>query len=315
MERTQVLVLANGVSVPRKVDDWMTNVHAQAIQYDDLPGIPVERFENRSVLILGAGNAAAETADAVRNHARDIQVLGRFRRPVLMRQSHYVGDLRGRRTTHMDAFNLKSYEGAITLGAKNFVVVPCGPDRDNLGFEGKPPSCIFECIKSPEGVRLAVLTTLTEDNIGLVHAAYDLLGEKHLKTIAQTPQQEGEARVALKLGLSVPAGLTPLLLGEVDRLLSPDLSLEARRLLIRLRDSSIELTHAGASIRGNFCKHAAHILFIRRIPIGKIMMVPDDRRPSLTTQGRSFRSPTTPSSPPRAGRGTRASSTTRSRWT
>jgi thioredoxin reductase len=103
-----VLVLANGVSVPRKVDDWMTNVHAQAIQYDDLPGIPVERFENRSVLILGAGNAAAETADAVRNHARDIQVLGRFRRPVLMRQSHYVGDLRGRRTTHMDAFNLKA---------------------------------------------------------------------------------------------------------------------------------------------------------------------------------------------------------------
>jgi hypothetical protein len=34
LERTQVLVLANGVSVPRKVDDWMTNVHAQAIQVD-----------------------------------------------------------------------------------------------------------------------------------------------------------------------------------------------------------------------------------------------------------------------------------------
>ena len=77
--------------------------------------MPVEEFENRSVLILGAGNAAAETADAVRNVARDIQVLGRFRRPKLMRDTHYVGDLRGRRTTHMDAFNLKSYEVSCML--------------------------------------------------------------------------------------------------------------------------------------------------------------------------------------------------------
>ena len=37
-------------------------------------------------------------------------------------------------------------QGAISLGRTNFVMVACGPDKDNLGFLGRPPSCIFEML-------------------------------------------------------------------------------------------------------------------------------------------------------------------------
>ena len=40
----------------------------QAVSYDDLPGVPIEAFENRSVLILGAG-VPAPAAVPIDNHA------------------------------------------------------------------------------------------------------------------------------------------------------------------------------------------------------------------------------------------------------
>ena len=69
--------MANGMSQPRLVTNWIDGLDRHALPYDELDQHkPFEQtFENKSVLIMGAGNAALETADAIRDYARDIQVV------------------------------------------------------------------------------------------------------------------------------------------------------------------------------------------------------------------------------------------------
>ena len=69
--------MANGMQKPRLVTDWILDLQRYAVRYDDLTGLQPDRFENKSVLILGEGNAAVETADAIRNFARDIVAVSR----------------------------------------------------------------------------------------------------------------------------------------------------------------------------------------------------------------------------------------------
>lgn len=45
-----------------------------AIGYDELATIPAHKFERKRVMILGCGNAAFETADALRDHVSSFTV-------------------------------------------------------------------------------------------------------------------------------------------------------------------------------------------------------------------------------------------------
>jgi cation diffusion facilitator CzcD-associated flavoprotein CzcO len=75
-----VLVMADGMWKPNDVeaDDqpWMIGTKF-TVGYDELHTVPLEDFEDKRVLLLGFGNAALETVDAVRPYAADIVVMGR----------------------------------------------------------------------------------------------------------------------------------------------------------------------------------------------------------------------------------------------
>jgi thioredoxin reductase len=240
-----VLVMANGMHQPRKVNDWIHNLQNINTEYSDLKEIPREDFENRSVLILGAGNAATETADFVRSVSRDIQVVGRFASLRKMGHSHYVGDVRSRRTTHEDAFYMKSYEGVHAVPYNGTVMVSCGPDEDNVGFQGRPPVCTFHLEESMDG--LVILAPVDKANEVLVSKARKLFGDDVYIRDA-SPLMKKAAKLAKELHLSFHNPLTKVLVTTKEALMK-DLSLEQRKLLIELRDASAEVAVSGEEFR------------------------------------------------------------------
>lgn len=93
-----VLVMANGMWRPRAVEGWIEGLADVSVSYDELWDVPADAFENKSVMILGAGNAATETADAIRNYARDILMVSRSVSKQ-MKDTRYVGHVSSRLLT------------------------------------------------------------------------------------------------------------------------------------------------------------------------------------------------------------------------
>ncbi|OWF56517.1 FAD-dependent oxidoreductase domain-containing protein 2 [Mizuhopecten yessoensis] len=77
--------------------------------YDDLSLDP-EDYEAKSVMILGRGNSAFETADAIYSKTNFIHMVGR-RRIRLAWETHYVGDIRAVNNGLLDTYQLKSLDG------------------------------------------------------------------------------------------------------------------------------------------------------------------------------------------------------------
>jgi thioredoxin reductase len=244
-----VLIMANGMWKPKRVTDWIDNLPNVATQYSDLGGIPSKDFENRSVLIFGAGNAATETADAVRDVSRDIQIVSRSGEIRYLREHLYVGDVRGRRSHIHDAFHFKSYESVTEMCSGehcDVLAVPCGPNDDNHGFQGKPPVCLFEKIKLPKKkekcvVMAPVSTVYTE----LVEEAFNLFGDG-VYIVDDLPDTRANKKYMRILDASIkPLPTTGVLCMHVDTI-KGQMTLQQRQLLIRLRHSSMELTQLGA---------------------------------------------------------------------
>eukprot|EP00658_Telonema_sp_P-2_P015659 TRINITY_DN16042_c0_g1_i2.p1 TRINITY_DN16042_c0_g1~~TRINITY_DN16042_c0_g1_i2.p1 ORF type:complete len:531 (+),score=103.16 TRINITY_DN16042_c0_g1_i2:418-2010(+) len=73
-------------------------------EYQSMPVEPAG-FTNQTVAILGNGNSALETANALYNVTRQIHVIGR--RPMRFSwQTHYVGDVRAVNSDHIDRYLL-----------------------------------------------------------------------------------------------------------------------------------------------------------------------------------------------------------------
>jgi len=142
--------------------NWMRGLD-HAVGYDELTPWNGKAFENLSVLILGNGNAAFETADAMRNWASEIGIFGR-RAERLARESHYVGDIRGHRLTSIDSLELKTLDDVFYSPeeiASKLELMPCESpgadrgtagqgwpqgaeaDRELKGFKGRKPTCII----------------------------------------------------------------------------------------------------------------------------------------------------------------------------
>lgn len=165
----KVLVMADGMWKPTPravVDPWMAGSHL-ALGYDSLRSYASSDFTDKRVLILGSGNAAFETADALRNYAADLVLLARTRVNRLA-DSRYVGGVRGPRTMSFDTGELKSLEAVVTHGLPSddlegfpqarYSLFRCGSARPFAGwpadepanakqaggFDGKPPTCISE---------------------------------------------------------------------------------------------------------------------------------------------------------------------------
>ncbi|XP_039267135.2 FAD-dependent oxidoreductase domain-containing protein 2-like [Styela clava] len=103
------VIVATGISKPVTVNnDQLKNV---TVDYSDL-SLDLEKFEGKSVLILGRGNSGFETAQYIMGRTNYIHMLGR-QRLRLAWSTHYVGDLRAVNNGILDTYQLKSLDGLI----------------------------------------------------------------------------------------------------------------------------------------------------------------------------------------------------------
>lgn len=105
------LIVATGLSQPVVPRDEIPGIEL-AEGYEEAPLEEPGNYTTQRVLILGNGNAAWETADALVEHAAAIHIWGR-RPPRLAYATHYVGDVRAVNLAHLDTYQLKSMNSVI----------------------------------------------------------------------------------------------------------------------------------------------------------------------------------------------------------
>ncbi|CAE7242849.1 Foxred2 [Symbiodinium natans] len=158
--RCTVVIGAVGLWQAHVPKNWIRGME-HTVGYEELAPWPGARaFDGLSVLILGNGNGAFETSDAVRNFAADIGILGR-REERFAHETNYVGDVRAARLTSVDSLQLKSLDDVFALAPNSGALIeflPCagaGPgtgqagngwpekafDTELRGFQGRPPVC------------------------------------------------------------------------------------------------------------------------------------------------------------------------------
>eukprot|EP00933_Yihiella_yeosuensis_P028802 TRINITY_DN22610_c5_g1_i1.p1 TRINITY_DN22610_c5_g1~~TRINITY_DN22610_c5_g1_i1.p1 ORF type:complete len:747 (+),score=126.57 TRINITY_DN22610_c5_g1_i1:67-2307(+) len=188
--RCSVVIGANGLWKPNTPTNWIRGMKHTFGYHELTPWPGSEAFEGKSVLILGNGNGAFETADAVREGASDIGILGR-REERMAHETHYVGNVRLARGTALDSMQLNSLDDVFHLSNEvgmHLEFLPCAGsqggngwpqgayDRELSGFRGRPPVCTLSDHSKNE--------FLLADNDPMNPAVKDALSKfgKHIKT-------------------------------------------------------------------------------------------------------------------------------------
>ncbi|XP_051899102.1 FAD-dependent oxidoreductase domain-containing protein 2 [Pristis pectinata] len=116
--RCSVLLVATGLGVPH-VPDFPGSEHVEG--YETVSVDP-DDFVGQSVLILGRGNAAFETADNIAGVTNFIHAVSRSRIRLAW-ATHYVGDLRAVNNALLDTYQLKSLDGLLEGDLENTVLI------------------------------------------------------------------------------------------------------------------------------------------------------------------------------------------------
>lgn len=98
------LIVATGLSKPHIPND-IPGIEL-AIGYEEM-SLDLEDYRNKSILIMGKGNSAFETADYLTGVSGNLKIVGR-EASQLAWQTHYVGDLRAVNNNYLDTYQLKS---------------------------------------------------------------------------------------------------------------------------------------------------------------------------------------------------------------
>jgi len=106
----KTVIVATGIASPRIVD-FPGSEH---LDYYHNMTIDPEHYEGKSVLILGRGNSAFETAQAIYGHTNMVHMASR-NRVRLAWATHYVGDIRAVNTALLDTYQLKSLDGILEI--------------------------------------------------------------------------------------------------------------------------------------------------------------------------------------------------------
>ena len=100
------VVLATGFEKPNVPD--IPGLEENSVTYNDMPA-DNEFYENKTVAIIGAGNAGFETFKAVMDNAAYVHIHGRSHIRMAW-ETHYVGDLRSVNVVPVDNYQLKSQD-------------------------------------------------------------------------------------------------------------------------------------------------------------------------------------------------------------
>ena len=121
----QVLVVATGIWVPKRPSKFPGIEH---LEYYDSMSLNQSEYEGQSVLILGRGNSAFETADHIGGHTALIHILSRSR-VRLSWSTHYVGDLRALNNQILDTYQLKSLDALLEADVEQIAIEPSDDGR------------------------------------------------------------------------------------------------------------------------------------------------------------------------------------------
>uniref|UniRef100_A0ABM0MVH5 FAD-dependent oxidoreductase domain-containing protein 2-like n=1 Tax=Saccoglossus kowalevskii TaxID=10224 RepID=A0ABM0MVH5_SACKO len=104
----KTLIVSTGLSTPNEPP---FNGSEFTVGYKDM-SLNKEDYEGKTVLILGKGNSAFETADHIMGNTNLIHMVARTR-VRLSWETHYVGDLRAINNGLLDTYQLKSLDGIL----------------------------------------------------------------------------------------------------------------------------------------------------------------------------------------------------------
>lgn len=104
--RCSRLIIATGMSKPYIPSQEEFPGIDLAIGYEEMD-MDLEKYRNKSILILGKGNSAFETAEHLIGVSGNIKMAGRHAAKFAW-QTHYVGDLRALNNNYLDTYQLKS---------------------------------------------------------------------------------------------------------------------------------------------------------------------------------------------------------------
>ncbi|XP_071965950.1 FAD-dependent oxidoreductase domain-containing protein 2-like [Antedon mediterranea] len=114
----QVMIMGTGIGTPNK-PYFAGMEHTES--YEDM-SIDTDDFEGKSVMILGRGNSAFETADHIVGSTNVIHMMARSR-VKLAWETHYVGDLRAVNDGLLDTYQLKSLDGILEASMAEVLVI------------------------------------------------------------------------------------------------------------------------------------------------------------------------------------------------
>ncbi|XP_076075879.1 FAD-dependent oxidoreductase domain-containing protein 2-like isoform X1 [Mytilus galloprovincialis] len=106
-----IVIVATGLSLPFKPN--VTGIELTD-GYEDISTFGPD-YEGKSVLILGRGNSAFETAQAIYDRTNYVHMIGRHRIRLAW-ETHYVGDIRAINNEILDTYQLKSLDGFLEYG-------------------------------------------------------------------------------------------------------------------------------------------------------------------------------------------------------
>lgn len=127
----RVTIVATGIWKPRIPD---IPGHELMDGYEDL-SLNASDYEGKSVMILGRGNSAFETATAIYDKTNFVHMVGRHRLRFAW-ETHYVGDLRAVNNELLDTYQLKSLDGLLEYDINDYKVVRQG---GHLYLRENPP--------------------------------------------------------------------------------------------------------------------------------------------------------------------------------
>ncbi|XP_038065609.1 FAD-dependent oxidoreductase domain-containing protein 2-like [Patiria miniata] len=116
--KCRVMILSSGVSLPN-------DAHFEGIQHTEgyrTVSLDPEDFEGKSVLILGRGNSAFETADHILGSTNVIHMVAKSRLRMAW-ETHYVGDLRAVNNGLLDTYQLKSLDGILEGNIEDMAIL------------------------------------------------------------------------------------------------------------------------------------------------------------------------------------------------
>ncbi|XP_070612298.1 FAD-dependent oxidoreductase domain-containing protein 2 isoform X1 [Erythrolamprus reginae] len=116
--KCSVLLVATGMWVPHEVN-FPGSEYVEG--YESVSTNPKD-FVGQSVLILGRGNSAFETAENILGVTNFVHMVGRSR-VRLSWATHYVGDLRAINNGLLDTYQLKSLDGLIEGDLEDLVLI------------------------------------------------------------------------------------------------------------------------------------------------------------------------------------------------